>query len=92
MTHADALREAERAVLMAVANRRAAQRLNDGQAMLFALMAEDAAYDEWECLRAETCPMCGGDGEVLVREGDGGPIVGRACCPSCDAGRRRDAT
>lgn len=91
MTHAERIREAERAIFAAADHWRAVR----GESFA---TREDAAHrldealKERDYLRAATCPTCGGTGDGERSRYAGCPGIVTPPCPAgCDAGRRRDA-
>lgn len=89
MTHADRIREAERAVIEAVIIASKVSRDPDvGVADAhIAYNREERAVDALLALRAATCPKCGGMGAVF---GDDPRMSFAPPCPAgCDSGRRR---
>jgi hypothetical protein len=42
----------------------------------------DTCHEAKACHCAD-CPECEGDGEILIREGEGGIVIGRSPCLEC---------
>lgn len=86
-THADAVREAERAVV------EAAVEWDARPGGVAALNATAALYDAIKALlalRAATCSVCGGTGEITVASTRGGYATDDIRCPAgCERGKRR---
>lgn len=79
MTHADAVREAERAVLERV------KAWHDADAAQWGRV--DAELNDaarlWRALVAQTCDQCGGSGVEVLAAYEGS-------CPRCDNGKRKE--
>lgn len=91
-THADRIREAERAELLAGEQYFRDKGSQHGQKRAAALKWLTRCISERLALRAATCPTCGGTGDGERSRYAGCPgIVTPPCPANCDNGRRRDA-
>lgn len=94
-THAERVKEAERAVVEASVARRSvfnesiSGRVDEWKAQLMlAIDALDACVDALLSLRAATCPTCGGSGEKFGGYDGFGEPVDVPCPAGCERGRK----
>ena len=101
MTHAEAIRDAERRVVEAAIVRTVASvsyaqepNMTHASAVDATERAENAEVGKLIALRAQTCPECNGAGYtthgIAGYDANGTPLLVHSECPAkCDNGRRR---